>query len=102
MSGLALGIVLIILIAGRPEPPDFVPGTSPIATATDNDVEAPALVLGNGIGGFADDGRDYAIVLCLARLGLYSQSRHRLSTDCVLKSPCRMRACDVSMDISDD
>jgi cyclic beta-1,2-glucan synthetase len=47
-----------------PEPPELVPSVEPgfMDTAA-AEVEAPPQTLTNGLGGFADDGRDYVIVL---------------------------------------
>jgi cyclic beta-1,2-glucan synthetase len=48
-----------------PEPSPFVPEAAVVAAATEpeNDAFVPALALDNGLGGFADNGRDYVIVL---------------------------------------
>ncbi len=48
------------------EPGAFVPGSSagkPGVPAIDEPVSIPPLILANGVGGFADDGRDYVVVL---------------------------------------
>ncbi len=53
----------------RPDPEwpaseEFVPSAEPAsATAAPAEVAAPPLTLANGLGGFADEGREYAIVL---------------------------------------
>jgi cyclic beta-1,2-glucan synthetase len=47
-----------------PEPPELVPAAERTpATAEPAEIEAPPLALANGMGGFADEGRDYVIVL---------------------------------------
>jgi cyclic beta-1,2-glucan synthetase len=47
-----------------PEPPDLVPSRPPdAAAAPGGHVEVPALALANGLGGFAEGGRDYVVVL---------------------------------------
>ena len=49
-----------------PEPPDLVPSRQASTAATTRSqaaVEVPALVLANGLGGFADGGRDYVVQL---------------------------------------
>jgi cyclic beta-1,2-glucan synthetase len=47
----------------EPEPPLLVPSSSLPLDAGDADLEPPALTLANGIGGFADSGRDYVVRL---------------------------------------
>jgi len=48
----------------EPEPPDLEPSRSPEPfAASDGDLEAPPLALGNGVGGFGDGGRDYVVRL---------------------------------------
>ena len=48
----------------EPEPPDLVPSQRPDPTAAaDAPIEAPALALANGLGGFGDGGRDYVVLL---------------------------------------
>ncbi len=47
-----------------PEPADLEPSRTPDPeAASPRSVDVPPLVLGNGLGGFTDDGRSYAIVL---------------------------------------
>jgi len=46
----------------EPEPPELVPSRQPLPEAPPS-VDLPPLALPNGLGGFADAGRDYAIVL---------------------------------------
>jgi cyclic beta-1,2-glucan synthetase len=47
-----------------PEPADLEPSRTPDPEATSpRSVDVPPFVLGNGLGGFTDDGRSYAIVL---------------------------------------
>src|SRR5206468_10327797 len=42
----------------------FVAEAPPLETTRpEREIEPPALTLGNGLGGFADDGRDYVVVL---------------------------------------
>ncbi len=48
----------------EPEPPELVLSRQPEeATTSDLVLELPQLALGNGLGGFADGGRDYAVLL---------------------------------------
>ena len=48
----------------EPEPPDLVPSRQPDETAASGAaVEVPPLALANGLGGFADEGRDYVVLL---------------------------------------
>ena len=48
----------------EPEPPDLVPSRpAEPAAASDARLELPPLALANGLGGFADDGRDYVVLL---------------------------------------
>ncbi len=49
----------------EPEPPDLVPSREPATTeaAEATGMEEPPLVLANGRGGFADEGRDYVVRL---------------------------------------
>jgi len=47
-----------------PEPEPFTPSAEPIpAAASPAQVAVPPLALANGLGGFAEDGRDYVVVL---------------------------------------
>ena len=47
-----------------PEPGEFAPSAKPVSQAPPQEEAAvPPLALSNGLGGFADDGRDYVIVL---------------------------------------
>jgi cyclic beta-1,2-glucan synthetase len=46
-----------------PEPEDLVPARGPSGAGPRVEVEVPPLAFANGMGGFADDGRDYAVVL---------------------------------------
>ncbi len=47
----------------EPEPPDLEPSRQPAPAAAEAAVETPALALANGLGGFADAGRDYVVAL---------------------------------------
>jgi cyclic beta-1,2-glucan synthetase len=48
----------------EPEPDDLVPSRPPERPpASDAGLEVPPLALANGLGGFADDGRDYVVLL---------------------------------------
>ncbi|MGE0454567.1 MAG: glucoamylase family protein [Vicinamibacteria bacterium] len=48
----------------EPEPPDLVPSREPDPpAASDPGIEPPPLTLANGLGGFADGGRDYVVLL---------------------------------------
>ncbi len=48
----------------EPEPPDLVPSRQPQPAAASNaGIEVPPLALGNGLGGFCNAGRDYAVLL---------------------------------------
>ncbi len=47
-----------------PEPPELVPVRQPAPTVADGPgVEPPVLVMANGLGGFCDGGREYAVLL---------------------------------------
>ena len=47
----------------EPEPPDLAPSRPPEPDVPGSAPPAPPLALGNGLGGFADGGRDYVVLL---------------------------------------